>query len=114
MLPIVYIDDGPLLCRVFQRILEDAKWPVVTFSDPEAAVVYLATNPVAAIVCDYRMPAMSGLQLLERIASTAPFFLVSGDLAVSALAREMPRVAGVLNKPFQPERLLELVSEHVG
>lgn len=109
MKPIIYIDDEPMLCTVFARIFDESGHPVVTFTDPVAAIAYLAEHPAAAIICDYRMPAMSGLQLLDQVTTDAPFFLVSGDLAIEDRGAANPRVTGVLTKPFQPERLLELV-----
>lgn len=108
-MPIVYVDDEPMLCRAFQRVFEEADRPVVTFTDPDTALAYLRDHPVSVIVCDYRMPTMTGLQLLERFTGDAPFFLMSGDLEVASLVKHLPRVTGLLAKPFKPEQLLEFV-----
>jgi two-component system C4-dicarboxylate transport response regulator DctD len=110
---IVYIDDEAMLCRVFRKIVEEVGIEVVTFSDPSAAVEYLRTHPAKMIICDYRMPAMNGLQLLEQLAPldpAPPFFLVTGDPGVIAMIKHNPRVTGYLAKPFMPEELLALVS----
>jgi DNA-binding response OmpR family regulator len=58
------------------------------------------------VICDYRMPGMSGLALLERLDTTAPFVVVTGDPGAVAALRAHPRVAGYLVKPFSPEELL--------
>jgi CheY-like chemotaxis protein len=110
--PIVYIDDEPLLCRVFTKIFESAGAPVVAFTDPEAAIAYLRDHEAAVIICDYRMPSLTGLDVLDRIPPGTPFFLVSGDLAIT-LARSDPRVTGILTKPFRAEALLERVRAYV-
>ena len=112
MKPIVYIDDEPMLCRVFQRILEGAGAEVVTFTDPEAAIAYLRDHEAAVIICDYRMPSLTGLELLDRIRPGAPFFLVSGDLAITS-AKADPRITGILAKPFRAELLLDTVRHYV-
>jgi len=106
---VVYIDDEPILCRVFKRILEEEGLSVVTFTDAHAAIAYLREHRVGVIVCDYRMPTMSGLQLLDQLDEhVPPFLLVSGDLGVAPLVQGS-RVTAVLAKPFQPEALLERV-----
>lgn len=110
--PIVYIDDEPMLCRVFQKILTDRGASAVTFTDPEAALAYLRDHEVAAVICDYRMPMITGLQVLDRVAEGVPFFLVSGDLGITA-SRGNARVTGVLTKPFRPETLLEMIEPYI-
>ncbi len=107
---VVYIDDEPALCRIFRLIL--SRLPaceVVTFTDPKAALAYIRENPVTVVVCDYRMPDLNGLQVLDAIEKKIPFFLVSGDLSVKALAGDDARVTGVLTKPLPPERLVDLL-----
>ena len=108
-LPIVYVDDEPLLCRVFQTVLERTGLPVHTSTDPNDALAFIHANEVCLIVSDFRMPQMTGLELLDRIEADVPFIMVSGDLGVSRWTEGNPRVLDVLTKPFRPERLLEVV-----
>ena len=70
----------------------------------------ITTLGVDAIVCDYRMPRMTGLELLDQLDGDVPFFLVSGDLGITERAAELPGVAGVFAKPFQPEALLRVLA----
>jgi DNA-binding NtrC family response regulator len=112
-LPIVYVDDEPLLCRVFRTVLSRTGFPVHTFTDPNEALVFIRENTVGLIVSDYRMPQMTGLELLERVEADVPFIMVSGDLGVTQWTRDNPRVLDVLTKPFRPELLLEAVREHL-
>jgi DNA-binding NtrC family response regulator len=112
-LPIVYVDDEPLLCRVYQSVLRQTGFPVRTFTDPNDALEFIRANAVCLIVSDYRMPQMTGLDLLDRIEADVPFIMVSGDLSVARWVHGNPRVIEVLTKPFRPEQLLELVREHL-
>jgi CheY-like chemotaxis protein len=107
---VLYVDDEPVLCRVFERVLRRTGADVRTFTDPEAALAFLDEHPVAAVVCDYRMPGMTGLEVLERVSEGVPFFLVSGDLGITERVADLPRVTGVFAKPFQPEALLSRLS----
>jgi len=111
-LPVVYIDDEPSLCRVFEMVLGARGMKIVTFTDPAAAIVYLNANDVAVVFCDYRMPKMSGLAVLAQMTRPAPFYLVSGDLAADA-CKSNPGVTGLLAKPFRAEELIALVKKHV-
>jgi len=110
---LVYIDDEAMLCRVFQRIFEDCGALVVTFTDPELAIAYANANPVAAIVCDYRMPTLNGLEVLDRLEVEVPFFLISGDIAIASLVQRNPRVTHVLPQPFRPEDLIALLRPYI-
>jgi two-component system, NtrC family, C4-dicarboxylate transport response regulator DctD len=110
--PVVYIDDEPALCRVFEMILGERGLAIVTFTDAGAAVEYLRTHEAAVVVCDLRMPSMSGLDVLARLERPVPFYLVSGSLELADFA-ERPGVTGVLEKPFPAEVLLEIVARHV-
>lgn len=110
---IVYVDDEPLLCRVFQTVLRRTGVPVMTFTDPVEALAFIRDNPVRLVVSDYRMPQMNGLELLDRIEADVPFIIVSGDLDVTRWTEGNARVRDVLTKPFRPERLLELVDQYL-
>lgn len=114
-LPVVYIDDEPMLCRAFKMIFVALGIPHVTFTDSNEALAYLETNDAVAVFCDRRMPTIDGIQVLEalrRKGRTFPFYLVSGDLdPVDASAT--PGLTGMLEKPFHPEALLALIEGHV-
>ncbi|MCX5743267.1 MAG: response regulator [Proteobacteria bacterium] len=109
---ILYVDDEIMMCRVFRRILAGRGAPIETFIDPELALAYAHAHPIAAIVCDYRMPTCTGIDLLERLTVDVPFVLVSGDIGIGTLSQH-PRISHVLAKPFQPERLIALVDTYL-
>lgn len=108
---IVFIDDEPALCRVFTRVLARLD-TVVAFSDPRAAVAHLAGHAAAVVVCDYRMPGLTGFDVLREVRPGTPFVMISGDLDAADFAR--PAVAGVsafLSKPLRPDDLLSIVRD---
>lgn len=106
---VVYIDDEPLLCKAMRSLLSGATVDVVTFVDPHEALVYLAEHPVDLVICDYRMPGLSGLDVLAQLPRPIPFYLVSGELE----APQPEGVLGVLDKPFPIAKLLEIVRRHL-
>ena len=112
---VVYVDDEPALCRATRMVFELMAIPVriETFTDPFAALEFIRENDVLLVICDYRMPKLGGLELLERIERDIPFYVVSGDLDVERWTDGNPRVTGVLTKPYNLERLGEIVRAHL-
>ena len=107
MMAVVLIDDDAAVCRVFERILTRADIEVVTFTDPERAIEYINANRCQFVICDYRMPTMSGRAVRERIEGDVRFALISGDLSVEVLPG--PGIDHVLRKPIPAEELVAFV-----
>ena len=108
---VVYIDDEPALCRAFSIMLRATEWALHTFTDPEAALDFVEAHPVDVVVCDLRMPRMTGRQFRARMTSEAAFILTSGDLLAQDEVGAMSGVSAFLPKPFQPEQLLKLIRD---
>ncbi|MCA8942259.1 MAG: response regulator [Planctomycetes bacterium] len=108
---VVYIDDESDICAVVDATLRHAGIRVSTHTDPTAALADIHGDAPALVLCDYRMPGMSGLALLHRIESDVPFALISGDLEIHDI--EEPRVVDVLRKPLRPEDLITFVQRYV-
>jgi DNA-binding response OmpR family regulator len=111
--PVVYLDDEPLLCRAFEAVLKRSGYAVVTFTDPFDAIAFVNANIVALVFCDYRMPKLNGLEVVGRITTEAPIYMVSGDFEVERRLRDDGRIAGMLPKPFRAEEVLAIVRVHV-
>jgi DNA-binding NtrC family response regulator len=107
----VYVDDEPSLCRIFARLLTRTGASVHTFTDPRLALAFLQeTIDVDVVISDYRMPEMTGIELLQQLERDVPFFIISGDLWILDEVSHVPRVTGVLKKPIKPEELLEAIT----
>jgi DNA-binding response OmpR family regulator len=106
---VVYIDDEPAICRIVRWRLEAAGLAVETFTDPEAAIAWMGTHDVRCVLCDYRMPAMSGFEVLARIGERIPFYLVTGDLSLGNELAGHARVRGIIHKPFSFDSLVALL-----
>lgn len=114
MKPIVYVDDEIMICRLLQMLAQRAGVTIEVFTDPEAALRYVAEHEVAAVLCDYRMPNVSGMEVILRLPPEIPAYLVTGDISLDEATRRHPRVRAVLNKPVRPEDLLALFREISG
>ncbi|MBL8924502.1 MAG: response regulator [Myxococcaceae bacterium] len=111
--PIIVIDDEPMICRVSSLSLRGLGREVLTFTDPLKALAWLADAPEApcVVVCDYRMPGLTGLEVLERLPQSVPFVLMSGDLF--DVDGDDARIAAFLAKPLQPSELMDAVMPFV-
>lgn len=107
---IAFIDDEPALCRIFARVLARLGETVVAFSDPLAAVAHFEREPPDFVVCDYRMPGLTGFDVLRGLRVGTPFVMLSGDLDAADLALAPDSgVTAFLAKPLRPDDLLDVI-----
>ena len=82
MLTLLYVDDEPSLletCRIFLE--RDGRFSVDTITSAPAALDLMGSRHYDAIISDYQMPGMDGIELLKRVRSTGnpvPFILFTG------------------------------------
>jgi DNA-binding NtrC family response regulator len=109
---VVYVDDEPLLCRLFELNTQaQADWQVITFTKASEALEYLLHNQTSVVVCDYRMPEMTGVELLNRLTGEPPpFLLVTGDHSLDEVELD-ERVHRVVQKPFRYDELIVWIDE---
>jgi two-component system C4-dicarboxylate transport response regulator DctD len=106
---VVYIDDEPAICRIVQWRLEAAGLPVETFTDARIALVWIGQHEVACVLCDHRMPVMSGVEVRARLEKDVPFWMVTGDLSVGDELASRSDIRGVLQKPIDFDGMLSLL-----
>jgi PAS domain S-box-containing protein len=79
---LLYVDDEPDLLHLGKLFLErSGEFSVTTFTSPLEALENLATTTYDAIISDYQMPEMDGLELLKIVRSrygNLPFILFTG------------------------------------
>ncbi len=79
---VLYVDDDPGLLEIGKLFLERAgPFSVETCDSAERALDLLAVEPFAAVVSDYQMPRMDGIQLLVLVRERygpLPFILFTG------------------------------------
>jgi CheY-like chemotaxis protein len=107
---VVYIDDEPALCRAFSLMLRSSGWELHTFTDPQEALTFVEQHEVDVVVCDLRMPTMTGREFRARMTSAAAFILTSGDLLAKNEVKSMEGVRAFLPKPFEPEHLIDMIA----
>jgi len=93
MISALYVDDEPALLEIAKAFLEiDGEIKVETATSAMDALVKLETAHFDAVICDYQMPMVDGLQFLKTLrlqGRTVPFILFTGkgreDVVIEAL-----------------------------
>jgi two-component system, NtrC family, response regulator HupR/HoxA len=107
---VLIVDDEQRSLESLQRILEDT-FDVKTAASAEEAEQILEREWVQVIVCDQRMPHMSGVEFLKTVREQWPEtvrMIISGYTDAEDIIRSVNE-AGIyqyITKPWQPENLI--------
>lgn len=115
---ILAVDDEELNLELLQRCLR-RDYDVMVASTPARALELLAQTPdVAVILSDYRMPGMTGTELLGETLASHPDtrrVIITGyeDNDVLARATDAGQVDFVIKKPWRHKQLHQLLQQFV-
>ena len=106
---VLVVDDDPVVCKSFDRVLTSKGYAVVTASDGEEAMRKIAAEKYDAVFTDIKMPGMDGIAVAEQIRAQRPWLpvvIVSGYATDENEARaKAAGVRAVLHKPLSPEMI---------
>lgn len=113
-LSVLVVDDNEQTRNLVNMVLKRAGVLEVNVAvDGEAAWLMIQNRTVAysVIICDWNMPRLNGIKLLERVRESyfdLPFLMITGRGSTDSVvdAQEMG-VTAYMPKPFTPERLLD-------
>lgn len=112
---ILVVDDSQAILAVARRALEAAGHDVMTASGGGEAVD-LAHPDLLAVVVDYDLPGLNGLEVLRHFRESHPSavrLLISGGLSLETVMDAVNRgeISRVLAKPFSGDQLVAFVKE---
>lgn len=110
-LPVVLVVDDEIRSQETLRRTLEEEFEVFTASDGPQALALLEREPVQVILCDQRMPGMTGVQCLTEVRSRWPDVV---RVIISGYTETEDIIAGIneagiyqyILKPWQPESLL--------
>lgn len=114
--PVVYVVDDDEAIRDSLRLLfKSVGLPVKTYADAQSFLADPQPPRPACLVCDVRMPGMSGPRLQERMEADnrrTPIIFITGHADVPLAVDAMRRGAvDFLQKPFHDKDLLNRVRQ---
>jgi DNA-binding response OmpR family regulator len=115
----ILIADDDKTCRdSIQKVLEREGHTVQTAESVDRALETLGANHFDLVVCDYRMPGKTGIDLLielRRQESAVPVLMISAfaDAVVEAAVKRLGGL-DVLKKPIRRQELVERTAKAVG
>ncbi|HML27244.1 MAG TPA: response regulator [Hyphomicrobium sp.] len=116
---VAIIDDDEPVRDSLSLMLSNHGFGVCSFASAEQFLAALQAGELpSCIVCDIRMPGMSGLELQKELAKKwpmIPLVLITGhgDVAM-AVAALKAGARDFIEKPFSPDRLIASISSAIG
>lgn len=115
---VVLVEDDDGLRGALERMLRIAGFEVMTFASAEHALSVCDAYSVNCLVVDLNLPAMSGLDLIERLQSLGirtPVIIISAQDGERVRAHVLRSGAvGFLAKPFPGNTLVDAVGRACG
>jgi len=114
---VLIVDDEEGIREIVQEGLTARGMKAEAVESAEAALAYLKSNACEAIVCDFNLPGLTGIQFLEKVraqgGSALPLFVFMTGEMLDSEAFERFRKDGMrlLQKPFHLSALAELLAE---
>ena len=115
---VLVVDDSPSMRRVMVASLEDMGFgAIVHAADGLEAWEKVRSEDIGLVICDYKMPKMTGLELLGQIRADSrlkdtPFIIVTSEATRETIKAAMThKVSGYVVKPFDPDILVQRVDE---
>jgi DNA-binding response OmpR family regulator len=114
---VLIADDDPAICSLIDTVLRKGPYEMITCNDAESALVAVDRNlPFDIIICDFMLPGISGLDLIERLRSKpqtsgVPILMISGHTNYAMDGRAKNAGANLfLNKPFTISQLRSAIT----
>ena len=114
---ILVVDDDEGICEMMSRFLLNEGYDARYVLDGYEAIKLSKKERFNLIFLDIIMPGISGIDTIEEIKKYLPeikTIIMTGALIDGSLLAELKRkgVAGCLQKPFDIERVLEIIKEN--
>ena len=116
---ILIVDDDISVCNSLAMLLREEGYYVYEETESLKAAVLIEKYRYDICFFDYKMKGLNGIDLLKmtkKVNPQCPVFIVSGMMNIDKLcSKEMKSglVAGIINKPFDVELLLQRIADVV-
>jgi two-component system chemotaxis response regulator CheY len=117
---VLTVDDSASIRQMVAFTLKSAGYDVIEAADGNAGLAQAKSNNVQLVLTDQNMPGMDGLTMIKSLRAlpnfkTTPILMLTTES--SDAMKSQGRAAGAtgwLVKPFDPQKLLEVVRKVIG
>ncbi len=106
---VLLVDDEERILGALRRSLRREGYELVTAQTPREALAKLEVEDFDAVLSDHKMPGMTGVELLARVArlqpNTARLLITGWAQAVSPGDKDAATIDAVLPKPWEDAEL---------
>ncbi|MEW5898933.1 MAG: response regulator [Bacillota bacterium] len=117
MARVLVIDDEEGMCWALEKALEEEGHQVFTATCGLAGLAVFKAQEIDLVLCDIKMPDISGLEVLEQIRKkkpNVPVVIMTGYSTLSVALEAIKKGAvSYLTKPFHISQLKELVQKTI-
>lgn len=115
---ILIVDDEAHVISALRRLFRGEPYRILTAADASEALEVLRREPVQLVMCDHRMPGMTGSELMQRVKVTSPevvriIFTGYLDLTAAVEAINKGEVYRFVTKPWNDDELRLIISQAV-
>jgi CheY-like chemotaxis protein len=113
---ILIIDDDPIVVRYLTNIFESNGYETFSASSGVAGIEELKKDKPDLITLDLQMPDQWGPRFYQQLRKDKslldiPIIVITG---LSGGQHSIPKAAGYLSKPFDPDELMKIVNKVIG
>ena len=120
VLTILTVDDSPSIRQMLTYVLETNGFKVLQAADGAEGLELAKSNSVDFVLTDQNMPKMDGLSLIRELRELpayqkTPIVMLTTESSLAM--KEQGRGAGATGwmvKPFDPDRLIEMLRKVLG
>lgn len=116
--PVLLVDDDKFILLALEETLKRDGYEILTAKDGFEAIAILEKQPISIIVCDQRMPGMTGVEVMAKAQELRPHavrIVLTGnaDLDSAMKAINVGQVWHYITKPWEESTLRQTVQNAV-
>lgn len=117
MYQVMLVDDEDYILKALKRTINMyTDWDVETYQDPREALRRARTTVFDAVITDYMMPELNGLELLQELRNLQPDtirILLTGVIDIETVMSAINKAGAFrfIPKPWDDEQLLGNIRE---
>jgi len=115
---ILVVDDEEHVLSALRRLLRHQPYRLLTTAEPLEALAIIRREPIELVMCDHRMPGMTGIELMQRVKLIRPeavriIFTGYLDMGAAVDAINKGEVYRFVTKPWNDDELRLIIRQAV-